>query len=81
MRNPALTYGLLISNFVSDLCFPLDNVGHDVCIALGAGNFDLPYFLAGSINSQPLIYPRQVAQGKIEDRKTQIRVDRGYLAG
>jgi hypothetical protein len=81
MRNSRVSLRLLLPNFVSDLRFSLDDVGHDVCIALRTGNFYLPYFLTGSINPQPLIYPRHVSHGKIEDHKPQLRVDRGYLAG
>ena len=80
MRNSRINFRLLLSNFVSHLGFSLDDVGHDVCIALRTGNFYLPYFLTGSINPQPLIYSRHVAHGKIENHKPQLRVDRGYLA-
>ena len=81
MRNSLSNPSLLLSNFIPCLRFPLDDVGDDVCIALRTGNFKLPYFLTGSINPQPLIYPRHVSHGKIEDHKPQLRVDRGYLAG
>ena len=81
MRNSRSYLWSLLSNLVPWLSFPFDDIGHGVCIALRTGNFDLPYFLTGSINSQPLIYARHVAHGKLEDYKPQFRVDRGYFAG